>query len=164
MGAFRVVHCLLDYAGSAYYSPTQGAVFFPLFCFSFALSWCAPCVFLRASNGIRLASDESVGWFGALSALLWAPRRAHGPLSPQPSPEPREPLSRPVRMSDSKLKLPREEERYSIGTLATARNYFMLPLLVGVGFSLGMAIGYELFDAAKSTVRDWQSGAGGSAQ
>lgn len=63
-------------------------------------------------------------------------------------------------MSESKLKLPREEEKYTVGTVATVRNYFVLPLLVGVGFSLGMAIGYELFDAAKGAVRDWRSGGG----
>lgn len=45
----------------------------------------------------------------------------------------------------------------SAGTLATVRNYLLLPLLVGVGFSLGMAIGYEVFDAAKRTLKSFNS-------
>jgi hypothetical protein len=45
------------------------------------------------------------------------------------------------------------DETYSVGAVATLRNYLVLPLLVGVGFSLGMAIGYELFDAVKGAVR-----------
>ena len=65
--------------------------------------------------------------------------------------------------SSGKLNLPREEEKYSIGTVATVRNYFVLPLLVGVGFSLGMAIGYEAFDAAKRVVTGWRDGASGVA-
>ena len=68
------------------------------------------------------------------------------------------------KRGDGKLKLPRDEERHTIGTVATVRNYFVLPLLVGVGFSLGMAIGYELFDATKKAVRDWRGDAGGIAQ
>jgi hypothetical protein len=60
-------------------------------------------------------------------------------------------------MDDSKkLKLPKkeDEEQYSIGTVATLRNYFVLPFLIGVGFSLGMAVGYEVFDAAKKALID----------
>ncbi len=55
-----------------------------------------------------------------------------------------------------KLKLPKkdEEDQYSIGTVATLRNYFVLPFLIGVGFSLGMAVGYEVFDAAKNALKD----------
>lgn len=62
-----------------------------------------------------------------------------------------------------KLNLPRkdDEERYSIGTFATVRNYFVLPLLVGVGFSLGMSIGYEVFDAAKNAMREFRDGGAG---
>ncbi len=47
----------------------------------------------------------------------------------------------------------REEDDSRVGALSVLRTYFVLPLLVGVGFSLGMAIGYEVFDAAKSAVR-----------
>lgn len=50
-------------------------------------------------------------------------------------------------------KEPEEEGGHSVGAVATLRNYLVLPLLVGVGFSLGMAIGYELFDLAKGALR-----------
>lgn len=62
-----------------------------------------------------------------------------------------------VAMEDSKkLKLPKkeDEDQYSIGTIATIRNYFVLPFLIGVGFSLGMAVGYEVFDVAKSAFKE----------
>ncbi len=55
-----------------------------------------------------------------------------------------------------KLKLPRreDEDQYSIGTVATIRNYLFLPFLIGVGFSIGMASGYAVFDITKSALQE----------
>lgn len=38
---------------------------------------------------------------------------------------------------------------------ATLRNYLLLPFLVGVGFSLGCAVGYAIYDTAKVRGCEW---------
>ena len=51
----------------------------------------------------------------------------------------------------------KDEAESSVGSFAALRNYFVVPLLVGFGFSLGMALGYEVFDSLKNAARDFRT-------
>lgn len=43
---------------------------------------------------------------------------------------------------------------------AALRNYLLVPLLIGVGFSVGMSLGYAAYDAGKQLVGSLRQGPG----
>jgi hypothetical protein len=49
---------------------------------------------------------------------------------------------------------PRDEDA-SLSYGATLRNYFVIPILVGTGFTLGMCLGAEIFGACQRAIKSW---------